>query len=56
MVEISRRALRRMDPDDAALLSPLADVANGGVSPAERLLEAHARGATRSELLDLASL
>jgi glutamate--cysteine ligase len=56
MVEISRRALRRMDPDDAALLAPLAEVANGGVSPAERLLEAHARGASRGELLDLATL
>jgi glutamate--cysteine ligase len=56
MVEISRRGLRRLDPDDAALLSPLAEVANGGVSPAEKLLEAQARGASRGELLDLATL
>ena len=56
MVEIARRALRRLDPEDAVLLAPLAEVANGGTSPAERLLEAHAKGASRDALLDCVTL
>ena len=56
MVEIARRGLRRLPGEDATLLAPLAQVANGGVSPAERLLDAHARGASPDGLLELATL
>ena len=56
LVEVARRGLRRLPGEDATLLAPLIQVANGGVSPAERLLDAHARGASPDELLALASL
>jgi len=56
LVEVARRGLRRLPGEDATLLAPLIQVANGGVSPAERIMEAHARGATPDELLSLASL
>ncbi len=40
VVEIAQRGLMRLDPADAPLLQPLADVAKSGKSPAHRVLEA----------------
>jgi glutamate--cysteine ligase len=39
LVEVARRGLLRLDPEDAPLLEPLAEVALRGRSPAERVLE-----------------
>jgi hypothetical protein len=38
MVEIARRGLRKLPGNDAPLLDPLLELANGGASPAERVL------------------
>ena len=43
LVAIARRGLARLDPADAPLLEPLAEVAAGGRSPAERVLAAWER-------------
>jgi len=56
LVEVARRGLRRLPGDDATLLAPLAAVANGGTSPAERILSAHAQGASADALLGLGAL
>lgn len=40
MVAIARRGLERLDPQDAPLLEPLAQVAASGRSPAHDVLEA----------------
>lgn len=40
MVAIARRGLSRLDPEDAPLLEPLAEVTASGRSPAERVLDA----------------
>jgi glutamate--cysteine ligase len=40
MVAIARRGLERLDPADASLLEPLAEVAASGRSPAQAVLEA----------------
>lgn len=40
VIEIANRGLLRLDPEDAPLLQPLADVAKSGKSPAHRVLEA----------------
>ena len=38
LVEVARRGLRSLDPEDAPLLDPLAEVAASGRSPAEEVL------------------
>ncbi len=40
LVEIAARGLKKQEGDDAALLEPLAELAAGGRSPADRVLEA----------------
>ncbi len=41
LVEISRRGLKRLDPEDAPLLDPLAEQAASGRSPARKVLAVH---------------
>jgi glutamate--cysteine ligase len=51
MVEIARRGLGRLDPEDAPLLEPLAELARRGRSPAEDVLEAFATDPDPARLL-----
>jgi glutamate--cysteine ligase len=51
MVDIARRGLQRLDPADAPLLEPLAEVAASGRSPARAVLEAWEREPSPEALL-----
>lgn len=56
MVEIARRGLRNLSGDDAGLLDPLLELANGGVSPAERVLKAFDENGTAESVLAAATI
>ena len=56
MVQLARRGLERLDPQDAPLLEPLEEVAASGRSPAHRVLEAWERDRDPVKLLDGAEL
>jgi glutamate--cysteine ligase len=51
MVAIARRGLERLDPQDAPLLEPLAEVAASGRSPAQAVLEAWEKNLAPEALL-----
>jgi glutamate--cysteine ligase len=51
MVAIARRGLERLDPQDAPLLEPLAEVAASGRSPAHAVLEAWEKNPSPEALL-----
>ena len=51
MVAIARRGLERLDPQDAPLLEPLAEVAASGRSPAQAVLEAWEKNPSPEALL-----
>ena len=50
LVAIARKGLERLDPGDAPLLDPLAEVAASGRSPALRVLEANAQTSDPAKL------
>ncbi|MCY1081179.1 glutamate--cysteine ligase [Archangium lansingense] len=56
MVAIARRGLERLDPEDAPLLQPLAEVAASGRSPGQWVLEAWEKDPRPEALLDRAQL
>lgn len=51
LLAIARRGLSRLDPLDAPLLDPMAELAESGRSPAERVLEAWERDPEPAQLL-----
>jgi glutamate--cysteine ligase len=52
LVQIARGGLQRLDPEDAPLLDVLAEIAAGGRSPAERVLEAWERDRDPAALVE----
>jgi glutamate--cysteine ligase len=52
MVEIAARGLERLDPADAPLLEPLAELAASGRSPAERVLKTFEKEKNRARFLE----